>query len=74
VDSARDEARMFGGRPIASAAVPAAEAAAAPDDERPAFEGHESHGRIAGRCDKVGASAHAQPLAVLLMAFMAAKP
>jgi len=45
----RDIRAHFGGRMVASAAGPAAEAAATPGDERPALEGHEGHGRIAGR-------------------------
>jgi len=54
--------------------VPVAQAAATPGDERPALEGHEGHGRIAGGCDGSRNYRAAQPLAVLLMAFMAAKP
>jgi hypothetical protein len=70
----RDIRAHFGGRMVASAAGPAAEAAATPGDERPALEGHEGHGRIAGRCAMQGYFPRAQPLAVLLMAFVAAKP
>jgi hypothetical protein len=72
--SARDTRAHFGGRLVASAAVPVAQAAATPGDERPALEGHEGHGRIAGGCDGSRNYRAAQPLAVLLMAFMAAKP
>jgi hypothetical protein len=70
----REASAHFGGRLVASAAVPAVEAAATPGDERPALEGHEGHGRIAGRCAMQGYFPRAQPLAVLLMAFVAAKP
>jgi len=70
----REASAHFGGRLVASAAVPAVEAAATPGDERPALDGHEGHGRIAGRCDWSRNFRPAQPLAVLLMAFVAAKP
>jgi len=70
----REASAHFGGRLVASAAVPAVEAAATPGDERPALDGHEGHGRIAGRFDRSRNLRRAQPLAVLLMAFVAAKP